>query len=102
MQAGWHLYSTDFSDELGPTVFTLSFAPSPAYKLVGKPRSVGSKRVHDEVFNGEVAYFEKTGEVRQRIKLLQAGPLTIKAQADYQTCSEVDGRCGWLLKLWQP
>ena len=27
----WHLYSTDFSDEVGPTVFTLKFQPSSAY-----------------------------------------------------------------------
>ncbi len=93
IQTGWHLYSTDFSDEVGPAVFTLTFAKSPAYALVGKPRSIGSKHVHDDVFNGEVAFFETTGQVRQRIKLLKAGPLTIKAEAEYQSCSGADGRC---------
>ena len=93
IQTGWYLYSTDFSDEVGPAVFSLVVTKSPAYALVGKPRSIGSKRVHDDVFNGEVAYFEKTGQVRQRIRLLKAGPLTVRAEAGYQSCSGADGRC---------
>ena len=89
----WHLYATDFSEDVGPVVFTLTFRPSPAYALVGKPQSVKSHHQMDEVFKGEVAFWEKTGQVRQRIKLLRPGPLTIKADADYQSCTDVDGRC---------
>ena len=89
----WHLYATDFSDEVGPTVFTLKFAPSPAYELVGKPVSVKSHHAEDPVFKGEVAYWENTGQIRQRIKVLQPGALTIKADADYQSCTDVDGKC---------
>ncbi|MFD1469257.1 cytochrome c biogenesis protein CcdA [Hymenobacter caeli] len=89
----WHLYATDFSEDVGPVVFTLKFAPSPAYALVGKPQSVKSHHQQDEVFKGEVAFWEKTGQIRQRIKILQPGPLTISAAADYQSCTDVDGRC---------
>ena len=89
----WHLYATDFSEDVGPVVFTLKFAPSPAYALVGKPESVKSHHEQDEVFKGEVAFWEKSGQIRQRIKVLKPGPLTIKAEADYQTCTDVDGRC---------
>jgi len=89
----WHLYATDFSDEVGPTVFTLKFQPSPAYELVGKPVSVKSHHMEDPVFKGEVAYWENTGQIRQRIKVLQPGALTIKADADYQSCTDVDGKC---------
>jgi thiol:disulfide interchange protein len=89
----WHLYATDFSDEVGPTVFTLKFQPSPAYELVGKPVSVKSHHAEDPVFKGEVAYWENTGQIRQRIKVLQPGALTIKADADYQSCTDVDGKC---------
>ena len=55
----WHLYATDFSEDVGPVVFTLKFAPSPAYALVGKPESVKSHHEQDEVFKGEVAFWEK-------------------------------------------
>ena len=89
----WHLYATDFSEDVGPVVFTLKFAPSAAYALVGKPQSMKSHHQTDEVFKGEVAFWEKTGQIRQRIKVLQPGPLTIKAEADYQSCTDVDGRC---------
>ena len=89
----WHLYATDFGDDVGPTVFTLKFQPSSAYELVGKPVSVKSHHVEDPVFKGEVAYWENTGQIRQRIKVLQPGALTIKADADYQSCTDVDGKC---------
>jgi len=89
----WHLYATDFSDEVGPTVFTLKFQPSPSYELVGKPVSVKSHHAEDPVFKGEVAYWENAGQIRQRIKVLQPGALTIKAEADYQSCTDVDGKC---------
>jgi thiol:disulfide interchange protein len=93
IQDKWHLYASDFSEDVGPTVFTLKFQPSPAYELVGKLTSVKSHHAEDPVFKGEVAYWENTGQMRQRIKVLQPGALTIKADADYQSCTDVDGRC---------
>ncbi|MCI1186607.1 thioredoxin family protein [Hymenobacter sp. DH14] len=89
----WHLYASDFSDEVGPVVFTLKFKPSPAYALVGKLQSIKSHHEQDEIFKGEVAFWEKTGQMRQRIKVLQPGPLTVSAEADYQSCTSVDGKC---------
>ncbi|MET4074847.1 cytochrome c biogenesis protein CcdA [Hymenobacter sp. UYCo722] len=89
----WHLYAADFSDEVGPVVFTLKFRPSPAYALVGKLQSIKSHHEQDEVFKGEVAFWEKTGQMRQRIKVLQPGPLSVVADADYQSCTTVDGKC---------
>ncbi|GAA4025907.1 hypothetical protein GCM10022409_07390 [Hymenobacter glaciei] len=89
----WHLYASDFSDEVGPVVFTLKFKPSPAYALVGKLQSIKSHHEQDEVFKGEVALWEKSGQLRQRIKVLQPGPLSITAEADYQSCTTVDGKC---------
>jgi thiol:disulfide interchange protein DsbD len=89
----WHLYATDFDPELGPTVFAFTFAKSAAFELVGPPVSVGTKKKHDDVFNGTISYFEGTGLIRQRIRLLRSGTLTIKAEVEYQTCTDVDGRC---------
>lgn len=89
----WHLYATDFDPDLGPTVFTFSFTKSPAYELVGKPKSISSKKKYDDVFKGDITYFEKTGQMRQRIRLLQPGTLTVQANVEYQTCTDIDGRC---------
>ncbi|MBO3272619.1 protein-disulfide reductase DsbD family protein [Hymenobacter defluvii] len=93
MEPNWHLYATNFDPDLGPTVFTLTIPKSAAYALVGPPKSVGEKKKFDDVFKGDVTYFEGTGQIKQRIKILQPGTLTIKAEADYQTCTDVDGRC---------
>ena len=93
IQAKWHLYATDFDPNVGPAVFTLVFPKNPAYELVGAPQSVGSQHHHDDVFKGEVAFWENTGLVRQRIRVLKPGVLTIQASAEYQTCSDADGRC---------
>ncbi|GGE95856.1 hypothetical protein GCM10011383_03270 [Hymenobacter cavernae] len=89
----WHLYATDFDPDLGPTVFAFTFPKSTAYEVVGKPKSVGATKHFDKVFNGDVTYFEKTGQIRQRIRVLQPGPLTIQASVEYQSCTDVDGRC---------
>jgi thiol:disulfide interchange protein DsbD len=89
----WHLYATDFDPDLGPTVFTFSFTKSPAYELVGKPKSINSKKKYDDVFKGDITYFEKTGQMRQRIRVLQPGTLTVQASVEYQTCTDIDGRC---------
>ncbi|WP_375438235.1 cytochrome c biogenesis protein CcdA [uncultured Hymenobacter sp.] len=89
----WHLYATDFDPDLGPTAFTFTFVKSPAYELVGKPKSVNSKKKFDDVFKGDITYFEKTGQIRQRIRVLQPGPLTVQAAVEYQTCTDIDGRC---------
>ncbi|GGG31454.1 protein-disulfide reductase DsbD family protein [Hymenobacter glacieicola] len=89
----WHLYATNFDPDLGPTVFTFTFAKSPAYELVGKPQSIGTKKKYDDVFKGDVTYFERTGQIRQRIRVLQPGALTVKAETEFQTCTDVDGRC---------
>ncbi|RFP63791.1 DUF255 domain-containing protein [Hymenobacter lapidiphilus] len=93
MEATWHLYATNFDPDLGPTVFSLKFAKSPAYELVGPPKSVGETKHYDDVFKGDVTYFEKTGQIRQRIRVLQPGALVIKAEAEFQSCTDVDGRC---------
>ena len=88
-----HLYATNFDPELGPTVFAFSFVKNPAYALVGKPVSVGAKQKYDDVFKGTISYFETSGQVRQRIRVLRPGALTIRAEVEYQTCTDVDGRC---------
>ncbi|UOG74036.1 thioredoxin family protein [Hymenobacter tibetensis] len=89
----WHLYATDFDPDLGPTAFTFNFTKSPAYELVGQPKSINSKKKFDETWKGDITYFDKTGQIRQRIRVLQPGPLTVEVDVQYQTCTDIDGRC---------
>ncbi|TAE16635.1 MAG: DUF255 domain-containing protein [Bacteroidetes bacterium] len=87
----WYIYATDFKAE-GPLRAEFTFAPHASYQLVGKPQSINPKRKHDEIWEGEVAYFEKKAEFRQRIKVL-TNNLQISGSYAFQTCSQVTGQC---------
>ncbi|MBC8110438.1 MAG: thioredoxin family protein [Verrucomicrobia bacterium] len=88
----WYLYSSDFDPDLGPTVTTFAFTPDKSYELVGKIKPVGSKKKYDNIFDGEYTYFTKKAEFRQTVKILQSNPV-IKVKADFQVCSEENGKC---------
>jgi thiol:disulfide interchange protein DsbD len=87
----WYIYSTEFAAE-GPTKAEFTFAPHSSYKLVGKTQAISPKRKHDEVWEGEVAYFEKKAEFRQTIKILSKD-LKVTGSYMFQTCSNVTGTC---------
>ncbi|PSR57461.1 disulfide bond formation protein DsbD [Adhaeribacter arboris] len=88
----WYLYSSDFDPNVGPTVTTFTFTPHPSYQLVGKIKPVNPKKKFDKIFGGDVTYFTKTAQFRQRIKVLQKD-LRLAGSVEYQVCTEVDGRC---------
>ncbi|KAA9331121.1 protein-disulfide reductase DsbD family protein [Adhaeribacter soli] len=88
----WYLYSSDFDPNLGPTVTTFEFKKNPTFELVGKIKPVNPKKKYDDIWGGEYTYFTKTGQFRQKVKILQKNPV-IKGTYDYQTCTEVDGKC---------
>ncbi len=88
----WYLYSSDFDPECGPMVTTFHFKPNAGYSLVGKIVPVNPLPKHDDVFDCDVKIFKKTGEFRQKIKLLTANP-RIEGSYEYQVCTDVDGKC---------
>lgn len=89
---GWYLYSSDIDPDLGPMLTTIAFEKSPTYELVGKLKPVNPKKKYDEIWSGDITYFVGKGEFIQTIKILQDNPV-IKAEAEYQTCTEKDGLC---------
>jgi len=91
IQAGWHVYATDFSPEVGPNPLVITLAPHPSFSLVGKPVSVASHHQHDDVFDGEVALWERSGQARQKIKVLST-PLYVAVNIDGQVCTDA-GKC---------
>jgi thiol:disulfide interchange protein DsbD len=89
---GWYLYANDFDASLGPMVTAIAFEPNGTYELVGGLVPVGAKRKHDEVWDGEISYFERQGEFRQRVRILKAN-FSAKARLKGQVCSDASGRC---------
>ncbi|MDQ3393714.1 MAG: thioredoxin family protein [Bacteroidota bacterium] len=88
----WYLYSTDFNPDLGPTVTTFSFSPNGSYQLLGGIKPVGAKKKYDEIWEGDITYFEKKALFRQTIKVLSE-KLQVQGTVDYQVCTDVDGKC---------
>jgi thiol:disulfide interchange protein len=92
IDADWYMYSNDFDPDLGPNLTSFEFRPNPAYELVGKPQAVGAKKKFDKIWEGDVTYFTKTAEFRQKVKVLKPD-FRVEATATYQLCSDVTGQC---------
>ncbi|WP_321307199.1 cytochrome c biogenesis protein CcdA [Marinifilum fragile] len=88
----WHVYSNDFDADLGPILITFEFAANSSYERVGEVKPINSHKKYDEVWEGEVSYFENEGEMRQTIKVKEL-PLHVAGTFEYQTCSDETGQC---------
>ncbi len=88
----WHVYSNDFDPELGPIVATFNFKGNDSYELIGKVSPIKPHKEFDDVWEGEVSYFEKEAEFRQKIKVLKSN-VKIAGSFEYQACTDVSGRC---------
>jgi thiol:disulfide interchange protein len=92
MDKSWHHYASDFSPNVGPIVSTIKLKNNDSFEAVGALKSINSKKKHDEVFDGDVAFFEGKGEMRQSVKILKENPV-IEGSYDGQVCSDVTGQC---------
>src|SRR6478736_3681982 len=88
----WYLYSSEFTCEDGPIKTAFTFKPNASFKLIGKIEPVGAVDKHDEIFECDVKIFKKTGEFRQKVKVLSAN-LKIEGEYEYQVCTDIDGKC---------
>lgn len=91
VEQGWYLYSSDFDANLGPILTTIAFEKGNA-KAVGALVAVNPKKKFDDTWGGEIKYFLKSGEFRQKITV-PAGISTIKGTVEGQACTDRDGRC---------
>lgn len=88
----WYLYANDFDPECGPILAEVNFTDTKNFQLVGGLRAINSVEKHDEIFDCPVKVFKKTGEFRQRVKVL-GSPVTIAGSIAGQVCTEIDGKC---------
>lgn len=84
---GLHMYSTYNQCDVGPLKLEVRFTKHSSYQLVGSPYSIGDKKAKDEIFNCEVGQFEKTAEVRQKIRIISKD-VSIKGSIEGQWCTE--------------
>lgn len=90
---GWYIYSVGFDPDCGPMLTTVSPDTVEAkgdFLLAGDLKAVKDKSKYDDAFGCEVRIFEKTGEFRQKIKILKPNP-NLKILYAGQVCTE--GKC---------
>jgi thiol:disulfide interchange protein len=92
IEKDWYIYANEFDPECGPMLTTVTFVPDPSFKLIGTLKAINSVAKHDEIFDCDVKLFKKTGEFRQKIKVLN-GNLKLSGTYEGQACTEVDGKC---------
>lgn len=88
----WYLYSSDFDPECGPIVASFSFAKNASYELIGEIQAINPEEKYDDIFECTVRIFKESGEFRQTVKIL-APDAVIQGSYEYQTCSDIDGKC---------
>ncbi len=88
----WYLYSSDIADDVGPIPTSIEFEDNGSFEVIGALVPVDAKKKFDKIWNADVTYFTKTGEFRQRVKVLKSN-LKIVGELAFQTCTDVDGQC---------
>jgi cytochrome c biogenesis protein CcdA/thioredoxin-related protein len=89
IQKNWHLYTQNPGD--GPLPTTFAFTKTADYQLVGGVIEGKSIRKFEEMFGGEISYYENSATFRQKIKVLNAKPFTINGTVEGMACD--DSRC---------
>lgn len=88
----WYIYSSDFDKELGPIVTEVNLSEGQPLSKSGEMIPDHPKRKFDDLWGGEVAYFEKKAHFEQKIKIT-AVTATVSGYVLYQACSNVTGQC---------
>jgi thiol:disulfide interchange protein len=89
---GWYMYSNDFDPELGPMPTAVEFKKNDSFEVIGKLKAINPKKKFDEIWEGDVTYFTKSGRFIQKIKVLKEN-VNISGKLTFQTCTEADGQC---------
>lgn len=88
----WYIYSSDFDPELGPMLTTFTYTKNKSFELVGKLKPQNPKTKYEEIWGGNVKFFDGKAVFKQTIKILSDNPV-IKGSSEYQTCSHTSGTC---------
>ena len=92
IKKGWHLFSNDYYIDPGPLMTTVAFKKSADFELIGTLKAIGDLKKYDDIFEGDVKYFEGTGLFKHKVKLL-VDNAKISGTYDGQVCTDTDGRC---------
>lgn len=88
----WYIYSNDFDPELGPLLTEIVWEDTTGVRTIGTLEAINPKTKYEEIWEGEVTYFEKEGEFRQTL-LIESEDALIAGTLEYQMCSDITNQC---------
>lgn len=88
----WYIYSNEFDPNLGPLLTEVKLEESKGINLVGDLEAIGSKKKYDEIWEGDITYFEKEGLFHQKLIITEENAV-IKGTLEYQMCSDITNQC---------
>lgn len=84
---GWHLYSQEINEGLGPVATSFKFEPNKKqFKLVGKTLEPTPITEYDPNFEGELSFFKDSVEFTQKVKVKSSGE--IKGTITFMLCND--------------
>ena len=84
----FHMYSQDAGVE-GPLPTTIAFSPNPLVSIDGKVKEAGKKiSKYEEVWPGNVNYYEKTVDFVQVVKLKTKAKTSLNGKVEFIVCDD--------------
>lgn len=89
IEKGWHLYSQDEIDDIGPIPTEFIYTnEANSFELKGKTSEPIVSPIYDKVFEIDIKYFNNNAQFVQRIQLNDISVTTIDAEVIYMTCND--------------
>jgi hypothetical protein len=86
---GWHLYSVNVDETIGPVATSFTFEESKKYKLLGEIIQPEPITEYDENFGGSLSFFEGDVGFKQELKIKDKDPFELKGEVNYMVCNDV-------------
>jgi hypothetical protein len=86
--SSWHIYSQNVGVD-GPIATTFTFTKNPLVALDGTPKENGKLiKKNEEVWGGEVHYYENKVEFVQVVKTKSAAKTNVAGKVEYMVCND--------------
>lgn len=83
---GWHLYSQELSNEIGPVPTSFTFEESEDVELIGKVKEPESEKAYDENFEGELNFFKDEVVFTQQVNAKDG--VTVAGTVTFMVCND--------------
>lgn len=83
---GWHLYSQNIDENVGPIPTSFEFMGNTEIQILGKTTEPQSITKYDENFGGELSFFEDKVVFNQKVKV--SNSTILKGIVTYMICND--------------